>query len=1111
MISNNISKSDEPTPSAGGKPQGGPNSAPREDHKYISRQWKGGKWEYEYKQEPHANRHGLAGIHMYKEHTLDLPQGISSGTHTPDQAYRMAWSHLFSQQGHTVPGLHPKTKQPVNFRIAAAGKYGPNGEVIQKPRIVAEERDVAERPGGKGSGFSGPKIKYGKTLQDMRSHQKFEKFMTEDEDSDVTDEAGNKIAEVKRVGHRNPEKLKRGYEKIKIKINPKEFGFPGDEKLVFRPDAESAQSLVATLKRNKARLAGSASAPPISAQMASGASANQIVASGTAPVVPGAKLGQVKLKFSSPEEEEAFVNKLAQENIPNLVRAQAYFLHKIQNEPKYSKIAGNDPEKLPMLFGGHDIASAHLLKPEDQARIRIDPGTPAYEGILSAASTFDPSKMKDQSRLGGYIAGGATTAAITRLFGEAKAGSLLAASRSSLGGSVANRNKMGGREGDVVVETSDSSFNEEEEAAIANLDAARGAEDRVSGDSEEGDDEEEGTYEDTVLNPWKKQQFSKIEAWANSAQGGEIKPLVGRMKEIISNLQSARDVEKYTESLTQLADHVYKDPGMNAAFKQNVLHQMKKSLEDLFNETEVFELGNLAKSAFISMVDTYDHKEGSDDHPVFYYKDSVGNYRRYTNAPEGHKDYSKLTPKPMLHYTEPSFETNPEFFTQGGQKLTRAPFPNCQVQWNPNYHENDPENLWVGRWVNPVTGQHEFTYLEKDLINQPKLKINRQNALVDARLPVFRNYIYKLFHSPQVKDHVTGLALMLMDQGRMKPSEIAALGPADVEISGDLIRLDDRVIHADTKVQMAIASLVMRSAEGPLFDAPKVSAESKFNPAYVRRIGPHYLINICMEFGVAPVALQTYQATQIYSQEVQKLLTIDNATLQVAHHFALLEVAQKMGYNMDLEPNVNLALEIIQNTLIDPVVFEAIMNNAIKLKVDQGQTQLGKTAYTSVPYVNSDLVDRTSSEKEFSDWLHNYPMHTHAEPVNLVTKSVAYSGNENFMDFHGVSIVLDPANENQGYVDFPINERVGEGIDVLVGPSDNPEFVYIVKKNILGTDQYDEDKIMFGWDSEDAAKSAFLEQFKDPKLIKSIDKMSLEKFKTEVRNHKPSKDPDWII
>lgn len=1108
----------EPDPIPSGKPQGGPNSAPR-GGKYISRKWNGSKWEYEYKAEPHPEKHGLGHVSDKSEHTMPLPEGVGSEHgHSEDQAYKLAINHAITQKNAVFPSKDPVTGEEIVIRIGTPAQLDAQGNVVKNPVIFRQKKDPEAKAGPTGRVRT---PKFGERLKTISSVRNLEIANDAVAPTEHLDEAGNVIGtsrphESRLSADKERSRATQYREKAaRLKLNPEHSGTGKAAKIQAKDPKQAAERIAA----NKKKIAMGKTAPPVGNQMASGASATSIVAGGSLPFVPGARPRTVAIKFDSPQEEQSFVNSFAAENAQSLYNTGEF----MQKEAARMGVELDDAA-ITGFMGGPDIQLlGEFYKrglqptPEQLSKINIDPNSPAYRGVLSAAAQFTPGK----GDVGTFSAAKIKSSARQEFMAQHKAGGKELASTS--GNKIQQAHPAGdGRANPSEIETSYGMGQGSQDMASGEMDP----DDQLEAMGEErGDSDTEGSEDysqpDESINPeelasWKQEQMHKLTAFANTPQGAQLKPALLHFSDAIEDASDSTDIDAFHNVL----QGGFRKMGLGQ-HAQAVVHPLGtpvgKSLEDQEFDKEI----QILKGAFINMLDTYSHTEGSEDHPIFYYKDQSGNLKRYTNAPEGHTDHTKLAGEPQLHYTEPTIEKNPEYFTPDGRKLTRAPFPNTQMQWNPNYHEDDPVNLWVGRWVNPVTGDHEFTYLAADMGNQPKLRINRQNTHVDVMIKYYRSYASQLFHSQQVKDHITGMCLILMDQGRMKPSEIAGLAATDVEISGDLIRLGERVIHADPKFQMAITALLMRSADaGPLFDIPQVDANGKYNPAYIRRVGPHYLINVSTELGIPPACLQTYQATQIYSQEVQKLLTLDNATLEVAHHFALLEVARKMGYDIDRDPDVNLALTGIQNSLIDPVVFEVIMGNAQKLEVHEGLPQLGKTSFAAVPIVNADLVDKTPAEQEFGTWLHSYPVHAHAEELNLVIKSNTYKGGEIGMTVHGLPIVIEfeagqekhnkKLNYDYGYIDLPVTSTDGDAVDVFLGPDESPEYVFVIKKNKRDDfSTYDEDKVMLGWPDLEAARTAFLEYYEHPEMIRDISSVSLAKFKKDIENHTSKAPITW--
>jgi hypothetical protein len=71
-------------------------------------------------------------------------------------------------------------------------------------------------------------------------------------------------------------------------------------------------------------------------------------------------------------------------------------------------------------------------------------------------------------------------------------------------------------------------------------------------------------------------------------------------------------------------------------------------------------------------------------------------------------------------------------------------------------------------------------------------------------------------------------------------------------------------------------------------------------------------------------------------------------------------------------------------------------------------------------------------------------------------------------------------------------------IDVYVGPNSESEIVYIVNQNDPVTGDFDEQKVMLGFNSEEDAKTAYLKQYDRPGFFGDIVKMNIETFKDKA-------------
>lgn len=76
----------------------------------------------------------------------------------------------------------------------------------------------------------------------------------------------------------------------------------------------------------------------------------------------------------------------------------------------------------------------------------------------------------------------------------------------------------------------------------------------------------------------------------------------------------------------------------------------------------------------------------------------------------------------------------------------------------------------------------------------------------------------------------------------------------------------------------------------------------------------------------------------------------------------------------------------------------------------------------------------------------------------------------------------------------------GDKVDVFVGPNLEAPMVYVVHQRQYGNwTEYDEDKCMIGFDSQEDAVAAFLTNYSDPRFLGPVTAMPVEEFKAKVR------------
>ena len=76
----------------------------------------------------------------------------------------------------------------------------------------------------------------------------------------------------------------------------------------------------------------------------------------------------------------------------------------------------------------------------------------------------------------------------------------------------------------------------------------------------------------------------------------------------------------------------------------------------------------------------------------------------------------------------------------------------------------------------------------------------------------------------------------------------------------------------------------------------------------------------------------------------------------------------------------------------------------------------------------------------------------------------------------------------------------GDEVDVFVGPNIAAPMVYVVHARRKGDwSQYDEDKCMIGFDSEEDARLAFLRSYDDPRFLGDVTAMPAEEFVAKAK------------
>ena len=974
--------------------------------KYISREWVNGAWQYEYQSNPHPTAHGMEDA-WQDHHTLDATGDDGSnwnkGDEQPSQEHLSAAYGRASANGeHTQPGysstvVHPITGQ--NFKITV-GDLKPDPKMGTKQIISIEPVDgkgnkekLITTPGltrarnATGTGQAeawkdvhnwfraqaGPAqaekagrilhmkivhngVEYGQVMQVQRAYNP--------KTNKMEAPAGKKAKEVDRGWY---VKLAEG--------TPLRAAFSKDKKgsQLFRSSPEHASSAALYLQGVVEALHEQQANPSASVEqrLSAGESYTDIISTG-APygIVSTGKGSHAVRKWGNDlggqPGQAAAVNDMAARLDGTLVSSK--------NE-KGDRLG----EAIPSI--------EEAMDPNRKYKAKDLADMPVLAGYINAAKYYRPG-AKGQESLSDYLAD--TIGHLQYQYARRNSIKPKEGMDSNVVSDkkVAEQSMMGGG-GPQEVEDIANQMDSTE--YVAHMRAKNSTETRAKTYSNQQNDHFDMMERDPQVmgSPLVKDLLAKFrQALEDTVTHADLSHIPqGKLISTYSAIQQPlREAAMKFAPNEELIDYFLipprkvKEPG-DTAGQQEVA---QKSLAMIKAIVAILEEERLEKANF-----NYSHKEGNDMYPQYMYKDETGNYSKRGNAPKGHTDYDGSFED--AEEDQMSQETAPQFYTHDGRKLSRAPYTGADIQWNSNYHKNDPQNLWAARWVNPISGEHEFSYIDSDLRDQKQYRIHRENSMTDSRLPNFRQYVSALFNSVHQKDKTVAIILALLDQGRFRVKDLMALRVRDVALSREVMSLGGRKVHAGPNLAQHLGTLTgNRHPDEPLFATAPVSVDGEMDYTKMRRFGPHFVVNLLQELGVSAESLQTYHASQSYSMSIQRIFGSHDVTYDAAHHFSMLEVASEMGHNLDKVEDYGTALEAIEQSAVDPIVVQAIKQTCESMGVGaNGAPMLKRPVHSAVPHVSMVITGRTPDEEEFSRWLRVVPIHNYPSQEESVEDPTA--------------------------------------------------------------------------------------------------------------------------
>lgn len=310
---------------------------------------------------------------------------------------------------------------------------------------------------------------------------------------------------------------------------------------------------------------------------------------------------------------------------------------------------------------------------------------------------------------------------------------------------------------------------------------------------------------------------------------------------------------------------------------------------------------------------------------------------------------------------EPTKESNPEFFTPAGKKLSRAVPTDREVNWNPAYDGKNKNKMWMAKWFDNETGEDTFSYLLEDLEEDPKYKSFNQLATVAAQIEDLRKLYSGLLESESEKDKTTGLVLALLDQGYFDLETLLGLTKEDVKIHSSIIALGKRSIYPTNGIYNAVLDLLNSAEDGqPFFSINNYP------------VGPSYINSILDAFGLPYSDLKYYQINKLFLFRIVKGaeegLSLDDSVIQAAKNVSVV-----MNYGRI--KNVDEIIAFI-TSLINEIVLAHIDEVAMDEESDNIESigqELSNRHF--IPLVDGALKEETEDEKELHKFFYDTQLH----------------------------------------------------------------------------------------------------------------------------------------
>lgn len=236
---------------------------------------------------------------------------------------------------------------------------------------------------------------------------------------------------------------------------------------------------------------------------------------------------------------------------------------------------------------------------------------------------------------------------------------------------------------------------------------------------------------------------------------------------------------------------------------------------------------------------------------TFWYKDLSENYVKYTNAPDGHKDFDESLGVAVYVKNQPSIEDRPRLYLNG-KKLHREIQEGAGVSLNDAYDPLEYHLVWYAILLDGT-----FIYLDSDVRENLFLHVPYRFRTTLANSVKLRELYAQLLTTENSRDHILGLLLALVDQGHFSVDELLGAKVKDAKIVGDTAVILKRKVRLDKACTAALSVLLDEEPGQPLFRDETLNGVEAMSREVVYRT---------FEFvGVDPSYLFMWHATRIFS------------------------------------------------------------------------------------------------------------------------------------------------------------------------------------------------------------------------------------------------------